>query len=310
MPVRETAEIKADIIKLKSSTGTAVYAHSYQEPDILDIADCVGDTVELAAAAMKSEYTRIVVCGVYFTAEAIKLLCPEKQIILANSQARCPMAGKVFPGRVQDFRAENPQVRCVCDISLSLAVKAECELCVTADTAMRALTATDWDDILFIGDCNLAKHLANGMPQKNIRAWPCRCPVLSSVETRDIALARQRWQDVLVLANSSCPREVAEMADMVGSTSDIVRRCEEADSEQEIAIADEISVCRALLRRWPERNIHQIAASKLVCNMMKMTTPETAERAIKGSGGLEVTLDGGFAPKAASSLLRLLELIG
>lgn len=306
MAVREIPELKKDISKLKKQTGTAVLVHNYIDPDIQDVADCCGDCMELAAAARELSQERIVVCGVHFVAETVALLCPDKEIILAHSQSRCPMSNQIYPGRIRMYREDNPDVCVVAGLNASAALKAECDFCVAQDNALDVIRASGASQVLFASDCNLGEYLSENLPDVEFTLWNCRCPMLSSVCVQDVELARQKWPSAVIAANMNCSREIRQLADMVGSTADIVRYCEAVDWD--VIIADEASVCRALSRRLPERGFHQLAPSKFICSNMQINTLERLEKAILGEFGQRVEPEPACRAGALAAIERMLEL--
>ena len=308
MAVREIPELKADILKLKKQTGTAVLAHLYTDPDVQDIADACGDSLDMIAAAQRLGEKRIVVAGVYYTAETIAMLCPDKQIFLAHPQARCPMSGQIYPGRVRNYREEHPGCLIVTGLSASAQLKAECDLCVTRSNAVDVIRKSRASEILFASDCNIGEYLRENLPDVAIEAWNCSCPMMSSVAVQDVELARQKWSGAALAVNMSCRGEIRRLADMVGSAADIIRYCEAVDWD--VMIADEVAVCQKLSRSHPERNFRQLAPSKLICSNMQINTLEAVERAIKGEFGIAAEPDPRCADAALEPVMRMLELSG
>lgn len=308
MAVRDIAELKSDIIALKKSVNTAVLVHSYQDADMTDVADGVGDCVDLALALRRSDFPRAVVCGVRYVAETVALLCPDREIILAHPQARCPMSGQVYPGRVRDWREEHPDTCVVCSVQFSAKLKAECDLCVTNNNALRVLSASNARRVLLLADNNFGQWLSRQLPDKEIELWPCSCPAMIGAQASDIELCRIKWPRALVAANGSLKQEVTALADMSGSTSEIIEFCRSA--EQDVVIADEVSVCNYLKKLCPERNFWPVAPSKLICNNMKLTDLETLERALNGGFGLQITVEPAVREKALGAVIRMLEMSG
>lgn len=307
MAVREIPELKADILKEKERHGTAVAAHYYCDPDIADIADCFGDSAELALAVSKLPHSRVVVCGVHFIAESVKLFCPEKEIVLAHSQAKCPVSGQIRPQRLQFFREEHPQALIVGCTSASIALKAESDLCVTPANAVEAIRSFPNEEVLFYSDKYLGNYIASQLPQKKIELMSCCCPTMSSPTLQDVELARIKWPNAVLAANNRCCPEILATAEFVGGTGDILRYC--TATEGDVIIADEINVCRFLCRKYPERNFYQLAPSKLVCNNMQITNLETVERAVKGEFGTVISIAPQYFDAARKSFCAYTEKI-
>ncbi len=308
MAVRDIPELKSDIMALRKSVDTAVLVHNYQDPELSDVADAVGDCVTLALALKQSIHRRAVVCGVRYVAEMIALLCPDREIVLAHPQARCPMSGQVYPGRVRDWREEHPETCIVCSVQFSAKVKAECDLCVTGNNALQVLGASNARRMLLLADNNFGRWLQEHLPEKEIELWPCSCPAMTGAQATDVELCRVKWPDALVAANGSLRQEVTALADMAGSTEEILEFCEKTD--RDVIVADETSVCNLLKKRHPNRGFWQLAPSKLVCNNMKLTDLEILERALMGGFGLPVSVDPDIYEKAIVPVRRMLELSG
>lgn len=307
MAVREIPELKADIIRAKKQTGTAVLAHHYVHPDIQDIADCTGDILKLALYAQNCSESRIVVCGIACAAETAALLCPSKEILLSHPQARCPMSGQIYPGRIEMFREGHPNALVATTLHASAALKGECDLCVTADNAVDVLRAAGASEVLFAADQSLGEYLAENLPEVDMTLINCRCPMHSSVSTQDVELARQKWKNAALAVNVSCRREIRQLADMVGSTNDILRYCRAVDWD--VIIADNASVRGMLCRELPERSFYQLAPSKLICSSIQINSLESVEQTILGRFGVKITIAPFIAQKAIRPIERMIELI-
>jgi len=306
--VRDIPELKRDIIAAKQAADTAVLVHSYEDPDLLDVADAVGDCIDLARALRRSDRPRAVVCAVRYVAETVALLCPDREIILAHPQARCPMSGQVYPGRVRSWREEHPDTCVVSSVHFGAQIKAESDLCITFNNALRVLSASGARKMLLLTDSNLGRWLSSRLPDKEIELWPCSCPAMSGALAVDVELCRTKWPDALIAANGCLRPEVTEAADMSGTTEQIEEFCRNAD--RDVIVADEISVCSVLKKRFPDKGIWQLAPSKLICSNMKITNPEMLERAINGVFGVPVAVDPETASRAIVPVRRMLELDG
>ena len=272
MAVRDIPELKNDILAAAKLADTAVLVHDYEDPELLDIADGTGDCIDLARALQRSGHSRAVVCGVRFVAETVALLCPDREIILAHPQARCPMSGQVYHGRLSAWREEHPETCIVCSVHFDARIKAESDLCITFNNALRVLSASNARKMLLLTDSNLGQWLSKRLPEKEIELWPCSCPAMSGAQAMDVELCRTKWPDALIAANGCLRPEVTDAADMSGSTEQIMEFCR--SSERDVIVADEVSVCSALKRRFPDKGIWQLAPSKLICSNMKITDLE------------------------------------
>ncbi len=307
MAVRDISELKNDINSLKEAVNTAVLVHSYQDADLRDVADAVGDCIDLAAALKKSSRPRAMVCGVRYVAQTVALLCPDREIVLAHPQARCPMSGQVYHGRLSSWREEHPDTCVVCSVQFPVEIKAECDLCVTGNNALQVLSACGARRILLLADSNFGQWLRSRLPDKEIELWPCSCPAMTGAQAVDVELCRTKWPDAVIAANGSLRTEVTELADISGTTDEIMEFC--ASSDKDVIVADEVSVCSALQRMYPNKGIWQLAPSKLICNNMKLTDLETLERALKGEFGMQISVDKASRERAIIPMNKMLKLL-
>lgn len=307
MPVREPIVLKEDIKQLKRETDTAIFAHNYMDPDIIEIADVCGDCFELTSAAARIEQKNILVCAVRYVAETVAVMAPDKNVRLSHSQANCPMTGRIRAERVELFRQENPDVCIVAGMNSSLQIKANADVCVTAGNAVTVINSLPQEKILFIPDGGLGEYVAQRAENKQMEIWPGGCPVLRSAEKSDIELARRKWPGVPIAVNSRCRQEVAELADMTGSTDEIIDFCE--NSVHDVVICDETAIRMRMNERYPERFFKQLASSKLICNSMKLTTLEIVERALKGEAGEQMLIPFDLADAAREPIEAMIKIM-
>ena len=303
------AELKQAILQAKQETGTLVLAHTYQDPDIIDIADIIGDSFALSkAAAQVTDKRRVLMCGVRFMADTVKILSPDKEVILSHRKAACPMAEQIAPERVRAFREENPDV-CVCAyINTTTALKAECDVCVTSSTAVKIVKALPAERILFIPDQNLGGYVRQFVPEKEIILWDGCCPTHHSVSVGDVEAARAAHPGAKIAVHPECRKEVVELCDFIGSTSEIISYAKSVDGD--VIIATERGVCDKLRRDYPERGFYQLAPHKLVCPNMKMTTLQNVYDALLGNFGDVIEIEEELRLKAKRSIDNMLKYGG
>lgn len=298
--------LKEEILRLKKEKGVLVLAHTYQVPEVLEVADVTGDSFALSVAATKYDHETILLCGVRFMAETVKILSPRKKVILSELWAGCPMAVQISPERVAEFKKNNPQVAVVAYINTTTKLKAECDVCVTSSTAVKIVSRMPEKDILFIPDKNLGSYVAKQLPEKNIILWDGYCVVHNSVTEQDLSEARAQHPGALVAAHPECRPEVLAQADMVGSTSAIIDYIEGTD--RDVIVATERGVVDQLRLLYPDRGLYQLAPQKMVCRNMKMTTPESVYNALNGTGGSVIEIEEEIRLKAKKCIDRMLEL--
>jgi quinolinate synthase len=302
-----TEELKEKILKAKKETGTVILAHTYQDPDIIDIADITGDSFFLSKKAAEINAQRVVMCGVRFMAESVKILSPATETILPVASATCPMAEQISPERVKAFKEANPNVEVVAYINTTAALKAECDVCVTSSSAIKIVKKLESNDILFIPDQHLGSFVAKNVPEKNIILWDGYCPVHAQLTKEDVLECKKEHPDAVFAVHPESPAEVVALADMVGATSDIIKYAKEQKGNVIIGTEKGVVDYLSTHEENGERFI-QLSPRKLCCEDMKKISLEDVYLAITGQGGEAVELDENLRQKALVSINRMLEL--
>ncbi len=298
-------ELLNQIQQVKQETDTVILAHTYQPPEIVDAADITGDSFKLAAAVAKLPNPRVIMCGVDFMAETVKILSPDKQVILASPNATCPMATQIDPSRVRAFKQQNPNTAVCCYINTTAALKAECDVCVTSSSAVKIVNAMKETDILFIPDQNLGRFVANNCPDKNVILWDGYCPVHNKVTPQQIAELKAKYPGVPVAVHPECKPEVVALCDMAGSTADIINFAKAQSGD--VIIATERGVAEYLnLHETTDKRYIQACGDTLICPDMKMTTLTDLLAALKGEGGKEMTVDPTVRAGAKAAIDKML----
>lgn len=300
-------ELKNKIIEAKKKTGTVVLAHTYQDPDIIDIADITGDSFFLSKKAAEIKAKRVVMCGVRFMGESVKILSPETETILPVPSATCPMAEQILPERVRKFKEENPETEVVAYINTTAALKAECDVCVTSSSAIKIVDKIEADDILFIPDQHLGSFVKEKLPHKNIILWDGYCPVHAQLTAEDVLECKKEHPDAVFAVHPESPAEVVALADMVGATSEIINYAKAQKGKVIIGTERGVVDYLALHEENGERFI-QLAPEKLCCEDMKKISLEDVYKAIIGEGGEKIELPEKLRKKALVSINRMLEL--
>ncbi len=295
-----------EIKKLKEETGTVILAHTYQNPDIIDIADITGDSFALAKKALAAGAKRVLMCGVRFMAESVKILSPSTEVLLPVPEATCPMAEMISPERVREYKKNNPEAVVVAYINTTAALKAECDVCVTSSSALKIISQIDVPEILFIPDKNLGSFVQASFPEKNIVLWDGYCPVHAKITEDDILSAKKEHPEALLAVHPECDKNVVKHADMAGSTAEIIDFA--LSSDKPVIIGTEKGVADYLIPNNPEKTFYYLCPEKLVCKDMKLTTPEAVLKALKGEGGEIIELDEALAKKAKHSIDEMLRL--
>lgn len=298
-------EILKEIEKWKKQRNALILAHLYQRPEIQDIADLVGDSLELSKKARDTEADVIVFCGVWFMAETAKILNPQKTVLIPNPEAGCPMADMVKAEDVTALRQKYPDAAVVCYVNSSAAVKAVSDICCTSANALKVVKSLQEDRVIFVPDRNLGHYISGFVKDKEIVLFDGYCPTHQKISVDDTAKMRRQHRKAPILAHPECPPDVLAQADFVGSTKQIINYV--VDSEKDdFVIGTEGGVLHKLKQLCPEKAFH-LLQEEIVCPDMKKTDLLTLRDALKEMK-YEVELDPIVIEKASVSLERMLAL--
>ena len=282
-------EIQEEILRLKKKNDVCILAHSYQASEITEIADFVGDSYALSVKAQDVPQKNVMMCGVRFMAETVKILSPEKNVYLANPIAGCPMAEQMDRELISAVKKQFPDYAVVAYINTTADLKTVCDVCVTSSSAVRIVKEMEADKILFIPDCNLGQYVAEQVPDKQIKLLQGGCPIHARVQKRDVDKARALHPNAKLLVHPECQPEVIREADYVGSTSGIMNEAKQSD-EKEFIIGTEISIAEHLQYACPEKKFYPLT-KELICPNMKATTLIDVLNVLRGEGGEEIVLE-------------------
>jgi quinolinate synthase len=266
-------EIIDKIIKLKKERKAVILAHNYQIPEVQEIADFVGDSLELSIKASRTDAEVIVFCGVHFMAETAKILSPQKTVLLPARDAGCPMADMITAEQLRALKAEHPGAKVLCYVNTSAEVKAECDLCCTSANAVRMVgeVLKDAKEIIFVPDRYLAAFVTAKTGREFI-TWPGFCPTHARILPEHVEAARARHPGAVVMVHPECRPEVTAIADMVISTGGMSRYAGESPA-REIIVGTEPGIIHRLKKENPDKIFHPISDS-VICPNMKKTTLE------------------------------------
>jgi len=307
MEMMLTMSLVNDILRLKREKKAIILAHNYQRPEIQDIADYVGDSIELCRRAMEERDAKIIVfSAVDFMAESAAILNPDKKVLLPSLGARCPMAQMLPVEEVRLWKRKYPRVPVVLYVNTLAEAKAECDICCTSANAAEMVNSLDSDIVLFGPDHNLAWYVQQ-KTGKNIIPIPRRgfCPTHLLFVEGDILLLKGDHPDAVVAVHPECTPEVQSIADFVGSTSQICRYAREASTRKYI-IGTEIGIFHRLKKENPEGEFIP-AYDGAVCPNMKLNTLERIYLSLKDEKH-PVTVPSSVAKKALKALERMVSL--
>lgn len=299
--------IKQELIdrinELKKQKNAVIVAHNYQNDDIQEIADVVGDSFALSRYCASSSYDVIVFCGVHFMAESAKLLSPEKTVLLPEIDAGCPMAEMVTAEALREEKKKYPNAAVVCYINSTAEVKAECDICCTSSNALKVIKSIENKEIIFVPDCNLGSYIAKQVPEKKIILWKGFCATHHKIRPDAVKQVRELHPDALLLVHPECRPEVVELADYVGSTKQIIDYAKSSDAKKFI-IGTEMGVLYKLKKDNPDKQFFLLSAG-LVCPNMKKTSLQSVYEALRDMKH-NIVLDEKIREKARVPLDKML----
>ena len=301
-----TKEMQDRILQLKKENDVCILAHAYQSHDIWEVADYVGDSYGLSVQASKSDCKNVLMCGVRFMAETVKILSPEKRVLLSNSEADCPMANQMDADMILQLQEQNAGYAVAAYVNTTSELKMVCDVCVTSSSAVKIIKNMDAQDILFIPDCNLGEWVARQVPEKNIKLVHGGCPTHVRVSERDVNKAKALHPNALLLVHPECLPEVSQKADYVGSTTGIMDYAKNSD-QKEFIIGTENSIVQHLQFMCPDKRFYPLSKD-CVCHNMKMTTLGDVLNCVEGIGGEEITLSDEVMTKARACLDTMIKL--
>jgi quinolinate synthase len=298
-----------EIERLKKDLDAVILAHNYQLPEVQDLADFTGDSLELARKAANIDNRTIVFCGVYFMAETAKILNPGKTVLIPDREAGCPLANFATAAQVREWRAKYPGHAFLAYVNTHAEVKAEVDVCCTSSNALKIVESLDADRIVFLPDRNLGGYVQE-RTDKEVVLWPGYCPIHETVTPKTVGDARAKYPDALVMAHPECNKAVRELADEVCSTGQMFGVVEKHADRKRFLVVTEWGMNYALKRRFPDREFVE-PLRQMECPNMKKITPEKLMAALR-SGGVddrfEVAVDPQVAEKAARSIVKMLSL--
>jgi quinolinate synthase len=296
------------IVKLKKEKNALILAHNYQRPEIQDVADYVGDSIELGRKAMEEKNARIILfSAVDFMAESAVILNPEKKVLLPVLGARCPMAQMLTVDAIRRSKSQHPKMPVVLYVNTLAAAKAECDICCTSANAVEIVSRVDSDTLLFGPDRNLAEYVQRktGKTVIPIPEWGF-CPTHVLFQSEDVQILKSKHPEAVVMVHPECTLEMQTVADFVGSTSQMCRYANESKARKFI-VGTEEGILHRLKRDNPAKEFF-LAYDGAVCPNMKLNTPERLYVSLKEEKNV-VTVPEPIAKRARKALERMLEMM-
>jgi quinolinate synthase len=296
--------MKEKIRQLAREKNAIILAHNYQPPEIQDIADLCGDSLELSIKASKTKADVIVFCGVRFMAETASILSPEKKVLLPDTDAGCPMADMVEPADLIKKKQALGNIPVITYVNSSAAVKAVSDICCTSANVIKVVNSIDADEVLMTPDRNLAQYAASNTSKK-IHLWDGYCPFHNTLSARDVRQAKKDHPRALFIAHPECPPEVLALADSIQSTSGMIRFAGESDHAFFI-LGTETGLLYPISKKYPDKTFYP-ASEKMYCIDMKKINLENLADSLENLTG-EIKVPENIRKDALGAVQKMIDL--
>ena len=294
-----------EIKRLKAERKAVILAHNYVNPEIQDIADFLGDSLELSFRAKESGADVIVFCGVRFMAETAKILNPDKTVLIPEPSAGCPMADMITGEQLRKLKSQHPDAKAVCYVNSTADVKAECDICVTSGNAEKVMKSFSADEeILFVPDQHLGGHISQLLNRK-YTLWPGYCPIHAALTVEAIDTARKLHPGAPVLVHPECCKAVRDAADYRLSTGGMCRFAYESNCK-EFIVGTEIGILHRLRKENPDKRFYPVS-EQIVCKDMKKITLDNLATCLRDKKH-EVTVPKDIAIRAKKAIVAMLDI--
>ena len=292
-----------NIRALKKQKQAVILCHNYQRPEIYEVADFVGDSLELCKKARTTDAKMIIFCGVYFMAESAAILNPKMKVVIPTKDAGCALSDMIDARELRAEKKKYPNAAVVCYVNSSAAVKAESDACCTSSNAADVVRALPQKQILFVPDKNLADFVARQVPDKEIIAWDGFCPIHQRLSKEHLLQAKTFHPDAKIIAHPECTEEVRSVADYVVSTSGMMKVAKESPATEFICTT-ECGMIQRMMKEIPGKKFHTVCS---LCFNMKKNTLELIEKALVNESP-EVKVPDDIKLKALLAFQKMFEI--
>ncbi len=301
----EFKELQQKIIDLKNQKNAVLLVHNYQRPEIQEIADFLGDSLDLSRRAKETDADIIVFAGVTFMAETAKILSPQKRVLAPEPAARCPMADMVDVESLKRLKEEHPDALVVAYVNTNAEVKAMADVCVTSANAVKVVRNLDAKKVIFVPDRNLANYVSIHVKDKEIIPWNGYCYVHDQFTEDDVYEAKEKHPGAVIISHPECKEEVLLNSDYVESTQGMIKTAKLLNSTEFVFFTEEGLVDRAQ-REMPDKKFYKPPRTA-ICQKMKKITLESIYASLLYER-YEIVLEPEIIEKAQRTLNRMLEL--
>jgi len=295
------------ILELKKKRKAIILAHNYQPPEIQDIADLRGDSLELSLKASKTDAEVIVFCGVIFMAETAKIVSPQKKVLLPVKEVPCDMADMITPEDVINLKNKYPGAPVVTYVNSYAEIKALSDVCCTSANAVKVAGTLKEKTIIMLPDMNLAQYTQRFYPDKKIVYFEGFCPFHHLLTPEEVLETKRKYPEAVFIAHPECRPEVIDLADYVASTSGMLRLARELPNK-EFIIGTEIGLLYPLSKENPNKRFYHPSPEKMICTSMKKISLEDILNALENLQ-YEIILPEEVIKKAYSAVKRMLEIV-
>ena len=305
MAINQDKSLEERILKLKEERNAVIIVHNYQRGEVQDIADFIGDSLELSQRAAKTDAAVIVFCGVHFMAETASILCPDRTVLLPDKNAGCPMADMITAEQLRQKKKDLPNATVVTYINSSAEVKAESDFCCTSANGVKVVQNVDNEEILFVPDQYLGDYISR-QTGKKMTLWPGYCPTHLRILPEDIIRRKDEYPQARVVVHPECRPDVIALADETLSTSGIIRYAGREDVS-ELIVGTEVEIIYRLSKENPSKKFIP-ASKKAVCPNMKLITLEKILNSLETMAP-EVKVPEEIRIRAKTAVDRMLEMV-
>ena len=304
--------LREKIQQLKQDRNAAVLAHYYTLPEVQDVADCVGDSLALAQQAVRLKNELVVMCGVHFMGETVKILAPQKKVLLPDMNAGCSLAASCEYGAFKRFVEAHSGYTVISYVNTSAAVKSLTDICCTSSNALAIVSSLPKSEkILFAPDRNLGNYIKSQTGRDDMVIWDGACHVHEQFSVEKIVELKQQHPNAQVLAHPECKKPVLLLADEIGSTAALLR-CSQKSDCKEFIVATEPGIIHQMQRSSPQKLFIPVPPIDSTCGCnnceyMKLITLEKLLCSLETEVH-EVEVEEGLRKKAEGSIVRMLEI--
>ncbi|WP_300390410.1 quinolinate synthase NadA [Fusobacterium sp.] len=297
--------MKNEINKLKKEKNAVILAHYYTRNEVQEIADYIGDSYYLSEKAQELKEDIIIMCGVYFMGESVKLLNPNKKILIPDMNSDCPMAHMVTLKQIDEMRKKYDDLAVVCYVNSTAEIKSKSDICVTSANAVKIVEKLENRNVFFIPDKHLGSYVATKVKDKNIILNDGYCPIHHTLLKEDVELLKERYPQAKVLVHPECKNEVVQLGDFVGSTSGIINYVNKSENS-EFIICTELGILYELESGNLDKKFYY-PEPKMECLDMKKITLDNIYKTLSEEDN-EIIIESNIQVEAIKPLKKMLQL--